>query len=79
MDWRRLYAVQTHHPARSVSHAINAANSDACIAENGAHTLAAAIPGCAVQIEAGAHGTPFEVVHPVTLLARAYRAEKDRA
>jgi glycolate oxidase iron-sulfur subunit len=49
----------------------------ACIAQTGAGVVAAANPGCCVQLEAGARmdGSNVEVVHPVTLLARAYRAE----
>ncbi len=45
------------------------------IARTGAPIVAAANPGCSVQLEAGARAAakPFEVVHPVTLLARAYR------
>ena len=48
------------------------------IAKTGAHVVASANPGCCVQLEAGARdsGQPLEIVHPVTLLARAYRAEK---
>jgi glycolate oxidase iron-sulfur subunit len=46
------------------------------IAKTGAPVVATANPGCSVQLEAGAResGGAFEVVHPVTLLARAYRA-----
>jgi glycolate oxidase iron-sulfur subunit len=45
------------------------------IARTGAPIVATANPGCSVQLEAGAReaGAAFEVVHPVTLLARAYR------
>lgn len=45
------------------------------IAKTGAAVVAAANPGCAVQLEAGvrAGGGMLEVVHPITLLARAYR------
>jgi glycolate oxidase iron-sulfur subunit len=45
------------------------------IARTGAPVVAVANPGCSVQLEAGAResGAGFEVVHPVTLLARAYR------
>jgi glycolate oxidase iron-sulfur subunit len=41
----------------------------------GASVVAVANPGCAVQLEAGARaaGGRIDVVHPVTLLARAYR------
>ena len=47
------------------------------IAATGASIVAAGNPGCLLQIENGAaaRGLPVEVVHPVTLLARAYRAE----
>ena len=46
------------------------------IAKTGARTVASANPGCSVQLEAGARerGLELEIVHPVTLLARAYRA-----
>jgi glycolate oxidase iron-sulfur subunit len=45
------------------------------IAETGASVVASANPGCSVQLEAGirATGAKVEVVHPITLLARAYR------
>ena len=48
------------------------------IGKTGARTVASANPGCSVQLEAGARerGLALEIVHPVTLLARAYRAEK---
>ncbi len=48
------------------------------IEKTGARTVASANPGCSVQLEAGARerGLALEIVHPVTLLARAYRAEK---
>jgi len=47
------------------------------IAETGATILATGNPGCLLQITNGlaARGTKMECVHPVTLLARAYRAE----
>ncbi len=47
------------------------------IEKTGARTVASANPGCSVQLEAGAreHGLALEIVHPVTLLARAYRGE----
>ncbi len=46
------------------------------IATTGAQIVASANPGCSIQLEAGARRAhaDFEVVHPVTLLARAYRA-----
>ena len=46
------------------------------ILSTGAPIVATANPGCAVQLEAGVRGTggKIEIVHPVTLLARAYRA-----
>jgi glycolate oxidase iron-sulfur subunit len=45
------------------------------IARTGAKVVATANPGCSVQLEAGARasGQPLEIVHPITLLARAYR------
>jgi glycolate oxidase iron-sulfur subunit len=44
----------------------------------GAELVATANPGCAIQLEHGGRrsGLPLEVVHPVSLLAAAYRAEK---
>ena len=49
------------------------------IAKTGATIVASANPGCCVQLEAGARGchSEVEIAHPITLLARAYRAEKD--
>ncbi len=49
------------------------------IRKSGADVLAAANPGCNLQIEAGlkAAGLAVRVFHPVTLLARAYRREKE--
>jgi glycolate oxidase iron-sulfur subunit len=49
------------------------------IAKTGANIVASANPGCCVQLEAGARerGAGIEIVHPITLLARAYRASKD--
>jgi glycolate oxidase iron-sulfur subunit len=46
------------------------------IARTGASIVATANPGCCVQLEAGARarGETLEVVHPITLLARAYRS-----
>jgi glycolate oxidase iron-sulfur subunit len=43
------------------------------IAETGARVVAAGNPGCLMQIAKGARarGLDLEVVHPVTLLARA--------
>jgi glycolate oxidase iron-sulfur subunit len=45
------------------------------VAETGAQIVAAGNPGCLLQIKNGlaARGQPVETVHPVTLLARAYR------
>jgi glycolate oxidase iron-sulfur subunit len=47
------------------------------IISTGVHTVATANPGCHLQLVDGARkaGYPLEVVHPVTLLARAYRGE----
>ncbi len=47
------------------------------IAATGATVVATGNPGCLLQIQNGlaARGTKVEVVHPVTLLARAYRAD----
>ncbi|HEX8296475.1 MAG TPA: (Fe-S)-binding protein [Chthoniobacteraceae bacterium] len=46
----------------------------------GAEVVASANPGCCVQLEAGARaaGRKIEVAHPITLLARAYRAADSR-
>jgi glycolate oxidase iron-sulfur subunit len=51
------------------------------IARTGAAVVASGNPGCTVQIEAGAKacGAAIEVAHPITLLARAYRAAKKSA
>ncbi len=48
------------------------------IEKTGAQVVASANPGCNVQLAAGARerGLELEIVHPVTLLARAYREEK---
>lgn len=48
------------------------------IASTGACVVATANPGCAVQLQAGARATKqkIEIVHPITLLARAYRFDK---
>lgn len=47
------------------------------IAKTGAKCVANGNPGCSVQLEAGvrACGSDLEIAHPITLLARAYRAE----
>lgn len=47
------------------------------VASTGAQIVATANPGCHLQIARGlkAAGLPVTVVHPVSLLARAYRAE----
>ena len=47
------------------------------IEKTGVGVVASANPGCNVQLEAGARarGLALEIVHPVTLLARAYRGE----
>jgi glycolate oxidase iron-sulfur subunit len=48
------------------------------IKTTGATTVATGNPGCLLQIINGARkeGTPLRVVHPITLLAEAYRGEK---
>lgn len=53
------------------------ANIDA----TGVTIVATANPGCLVQLQAGARasGRPLEIVHPVTLLANAYRAQPSRS
>ncbi len=48
----------------------------ACIAKTGASLVATANPGCHLQIQNGV-GQGTEVRHPVSLLAAAYRAEKE--
>jgi glycolate oxidase iron-sulfur subunit len=47
------------------------------IAVAGAHTVATANPGCLLQIQNGARARemPLRIVHPITLLAEAYRAD----
>lgn len=51
------------------------------IAVAGAHTVATGNPGCLLQIQNGARqrGLPLRIVHPITLLAEAYRAETKSA
>ena len=51
------------------------------IASTGATVVATGNPGCLLQIQNGlaARGIKIEVVHPVTLLARAYRATESFA
>jgi len=48
------------------------------IISTGVHLVAAANPGCHLQLVNGAQRArhPLEVVHPVTLLAQAYRRER---
>jgi glycolate oxidase iron-sulfur subunit len=48
------------------------------VRQTGARIAATANPGCAIQLEYGARrwGVDIEVQHPVSLLARAYRAEE---
>jgi glycolate oxidase iron-sulfur subunit len=48
------------------------------IAKTGASVVATANPGCHLQIENGAkaQGEQIQVLHPVSLLAMAYRAER---
>jgi glycolate oxidase iron-sulfur subunit len=50
------------------------------IVSTGAECVATANPGCHLQIARGldAAGARVEVVHPISLLARAYRAERPR-
>ena len=45
----------------------------------GAEVVASGCPGCQMQLHVGVRrrGLPIEVVHPVVLLDRAYRAEED--
>ena len=51
------------------------------IAKTGATIVASANPGCCVQLEAGARerGVDLDIVHPITLLARAYRKSGNAA
>jgi glycolate oxidase iron-sulfur subunit len=44
----------------------------------GAHTVATGNPGCLLQIQNGARqrGLPLRIVHPITLLAEAYRGDR---
>jgi glycolate oxidase iron-sulfur subunit len=46
------------------------------IEKTGAHIVASANPGCSVQLEAGAKLShqKLDVVHPISLLAQAYRS-----
>jgi glycolate oxidase iron-sulfur subunit len=55
-----------------------AARKIAAIAKSGAHLVATGNPGCLMQIKSGvrAAGLPVEVLHPVELLADAYRASE---
>jgi glycolate oxidase iron-sulfur subunit len=48
------------------------------ILSTGVDTVATANPGCHLQLVDGARraGRPLEVAHPISLLAKAYRAEK---
>jgi glycolate oxidase iron-sulfur subunit len=48
------------------------------IRATGASVVASGNPGCTIQLQAGARqfGPEIRVVHPVSLLAEAYRAEK---
>jgi len=48
------------------------------IAVAGAHTVATGNPGCLLQIQNGARqrGLPLRIVHPITLLAEAYRGSE---
>lgn len=47
------------------------------IAASGAKVVATANPGCAIQLQYGSRefGVPIEIIHPVTLLRRAYEQE----
>jgi len=47
----------------------------------GARLVATANPGCAIQLEHGCHraGAKLQVLHPISLLAEAYRAEEGLA
>jgi Fe-S oxidoreductase len=47
------------------------------IQSSGATIVASANPGCTIQLQAGARrlGITVEIVHPVSLLAKAYREE----
>ncbi|MDP6617993.1 MAG: (Fe-S)-binding protein, partial [Nitrospinota bacterium] len=45
------------------------------ILDTGASVVAAANPGCIIQIESGLKGKGMRVLHPVELLAEAYQAE----
>jgi glycolate oxidase iron-sulfur subunit len=48
------------------------------IAATGAEVVATGNPGCLLQIQNGltARGADVEVMHPISLLARAYRAQR---
>lgn len=49
------------------------------VIKTGAEVIATANPGCMIQVQMGVRekGLPMKVEHPITLLARAYRAEKN--
>ncbi|MDP9292580.1 MAG: (Fe-S)-binding protein [Verrucomicrobiota bacterium] len=51
------------------------------IEKTGAPTVASANPGCTLQLQAGARqsGSPIEIVHPISLLARAYAHKNERS
>ena len=51
------------------------------VAATGARVLASANPGCTMQIAAGLRelGSPIQVLHPIQILDRAYRAESPEA
>jgi glycolate oxidase iron-sulfur subunit len=48
------------------------------LARTGATVVTSANPGCSVQLEAGLRqaGNPVRVVHPISLLAEAFRQTK---
>ena len=58
---------------------LRSAKAEAVVAA-GAAAVASANPGCTMQLAAGLRelGSRVEVVHPVELLDRAYRASGDR-
>jgi glycolate oxidase iron-sulfur subunit len=67
-----VYAITQPAQAEALLH-----RKVANIAQTGASVLATANPGCQLQIARGLReaGRSVDVVHPITLLARAYRRE----
>jgi len=69
-----VYAITQPAQAEALLH-----RKVANIASTGANVLATANPGCQIQIARGLReaGRSVDVMHPISLLARAYRREND--